>query len=94
MNQLRLIKITVFIFTFLLIFGSLVLMGCLYRKLSANPQQTTAEISLGLPPEAEIRQIAADEGMLYILVSDKGQGGRIIIFSPEKGKIISNITLN
>ncbi len=94
MNQLRLIKITVFIFTFLLIFGSLVLMGSLYRKLSANPQQTSAEISLGLPSEARIKQIAADEGMLYILVSGKEQGGRIIIFSPEKGKIISNITLN
>lgn len=94
MNQLRLIKITVFVFTFLLIFGSLVLMGRLYQKLSVNPEQAPAEINLGLPPARHIRQISADQGLLYILVSDKGQDERIIIFNPEKGKIISNMTLN
>ncbi len=94
MNQLRLIKITVFIFTFLLIFGSLILMGRLYRKLSDNQEQMPSEINFGLPAGTNISQIGADGGLLYILVSENGQNRHIIIFSPEKGKIISNMTLN
>jgi len=94
MNQLRLIKITVFVFTFLLIFGSLVLMGGLYRKMTAAAPQKPSDVSLGLPAGAKISQIAADDGLLYVLVSENEKNGRIIIFNPEKNRIVSDITLN
>nr|QIM10275.1 hypothetical protein PlAlph_0290 [uncultured Alphaproteobacteria bacterium] len=53
-----------------------------------------SEINFGLPAGTNISQIGADGGLLYILVSENGQNRHIIIFSPEKGKIISNMTLN
>lgn len=94
MNQLRLIKITVFVFTFLLIFGSLVLMGGLYRKMTAAAPQKPSDVSLGLPAGTKISQIAAGDGLLYVLVSENEKNGRIIIFNPEKNRIVSDITLN
>ena len=89
MNQLKLIKIIVFIFTFLLIFGSMTLIGCFYHKLSKP--SITAKINLAQTSTSAIKQIAADDGLLYILITDLKQPDKIIIFNPEKNAIVSNL---
>lgn len=91
MNQLKLIKIIVFVFTFLLIFGSLTLIGCFYHKLSDRGHRITTEVNLAQTPSSSIKQVTADDGLLYILVSDLHQPDKIIIFNPEKNAIVSNL---
>lgn len=97
MNQLKIIKAIVFTFTFLLIFGTLVLLGKLYQKANGNGNEQNAqstENSLGLSAGFSIRQIAADNSLLYIWASDSQTKDHIIIYNPDKSRIISDITLN
>ena len=95
MNQLKIIKAIVFTFTFLLIFGTLVLLSKLYQKANGNEQNAqSTENSLGLSAGFSIRQIAADNSLLYIWASDSQTKDHIIIYNPDKSRIISDITLN
>ncbi len=91
MNQLNFIKIMVFVFTFLLIFGCLALIGCFYHKISGHGRNFATEINLMQTPSSSIKQITADDVLLYILVTDLKQPDKIIIFNPEKNTIVSNL---
>ena len=91
MNQLRIIKITVFIFTFLLIMGCLTMIGLMYRHTTRQSHSAITENNLQQPPSATIKQIAADGNLLYILVSTPNQADKIIIFDSKKNNIVSNL---
>ncbi|MBQ8784439.1 MAG: hypothetical protein IJZ59_00155 [Alphaproteobacteria bacterium] len=93
MNRLKALKIVVFVFTFLLVFGTISLVGILFNR-AKNYDKAISSANLGLSAGAEIKQIAADEGLLYLLVSVPEKTDEIIIFNPVKAKIVSNITLN
>ena len=93
MNQLRLIKTLVFVFTFLLIFGCLTLVGCFFYNIRNHPKYV-GSVDLELSNTAKIEQIASDNGILYILVSDADHADKIIVFNPEKNTIVSNLVAN
>lgn len=92
MNQLRIIKIIVLVFTCLLIAASIILLGSLSKKaLSDKPKPVT---NLSQPQGSKIKQIQADNGLLYIFISDGELADRIVIYNPEKKQIISNLFIN
>ena len=91
MNQLRIIKITVFIFTFLLIMGCLTMIGLMYRHTTRQLHSAITENKLQQPPSATIKQITAEGNLLYILVSTPNQADKIIIFDSKKNNIVSNL---
>lgn len=93
MNRLKALKTVVFIFTFLLIFGTISLAGILFNR-AKNSNKPVSSASLGLSVGTKVKQITADEGLLYLLVSAPDKADEIIIFKPVKAKIVSNITLN
>ncbi|MBP3545889.1 MAG: hypothetical protein J6K16_02000 [Alphaproteobacteria bacterium] len=93
MNRLKALKIIVFIFTFLLIFGTISLVGILFNR-AQNSDKAISSANLGLSAEVKIKQITADNGLLYLLVSAPDKADEIIVFNPAKAKIVSNITLN
>lgn len=93
MKQLRLIKTIVFIFTFLLIFGTLIMLSKLYQQAVSKNEIAASKVRLALPDKASVKQISADNGLLYILTK-KQKHSHIIIYNPEKEKIISTIILN
>lgn len=91
MNQLRLIKSLVFIFTFLLIFGCLALVGCFYHRLHHSATSHPAEINLQQKQSATIKQITSDGKLLYILISDSQHTDKVIIYNPNKNNIVSTL---
>ncbi len=92
MNQLRLIKTIVFVFTFLLILGSLTLIGFFYHKTIRQDSLAPSTTNLRQSASSSIKQIVADNGLLYILVTKTNQPDKIIIFNPKKNNIVSNLT--
>lgn len=86
MNKLKLVKTIVFVITFLLVFGCMLLLGTLYQKLHrpAVPKETTA--SLDEPAGSTIEQMQQHNGTLYLLVKGGGLADRIIIYNPDNAR--------
>ena len=93
MDKLKLVKAIVCLFTFLLVFGSLVALGNLYKKVNKTVEFPTAA-SLEEPVGSHIESFQKDKDLLYIHVKEGGQNDRIVIFNASRGKIISKINLN
>ena len=93
MNKLKLVKTIVFILTFLLVFGSLVLLGSLFKKTHSAPS-LPEEISLDEPSGSTLQKIQIRDKFLYISVSDGGKSDRIIIFDTETGHKVSTIRVD
>ncbi|MBR1649361.1 MAG: hypothetical protein IJ689_07185 [Alphaproteobacteria bacterium] len=94
MNQLRMIKIIVLIFTFLLIFGSIVLIMNVYKRVNSGADEAVKNVRLSQPEGSNIVSINADEGFLYIRITGGGAADRIIVFNPAKNKVTANITMD
>lgn len=94
MDKLKLIKITVFVLTFLLVFGSLVFLGSLFKKINTKPTAISAEINLEEPAGSSVQSIKTKDGIMYILVKDGGKPDRIIMFDTIKGQKLSTIRIN
>ncbi len=92
MNKLRLIKAVVFILTFLLVFGSLMVLTKLYHLSRKTPIELPTEISLQ-EKDGHISQILENNGQLQILVKDEKSGDKIILFDLNSGQKLSTITL-
>ena len=88
MLKLKILKAVVFILTFLLIFGIVVLAsrlsGGLKKKTAARPE----------PEGSEIGAVAAAGNNLYIPVKGGGRPDRVIIFDTETYRTISTININ
>lgn len=95
MDKLKLIKAVVCILTFLLVFGTLVLLGAIYKKTRRSPA-AVPEIteSLDQPAGSIVAdyKIIGDE--MYVLIKNGGISDRIIIYNRQLGKTAATITLN
>ena len=91
MNQLRIVKTIVFIFTFLLIIGCLSLLWFFYHKTTQQSLHSSVKTNLQQSSSSSIKQITADDGLLYILVTEPKQPDKIIIFNSKKNNIVSNL---
>lgn len=80
--------------TFLLVFGSLALLGTIYKKSRGNIAKLPGEISLGEPYGSYIKSVIEKDGHLYISVDGGGEADRIIIFDTASGQKISRISIN
>lgn len=96
MDKLKIIKIIVYFLTFLLIFGSLVLLGSLYKKTHTPKDIPLHEIRYNLdqPRGSTISQYTFDKPNLYILVKNGGLSDRIIIYNTEKAQITGTVQIN
>ena len=94
MDKLKLIKNLVFVITFLLIAGSILLLHTLYRR-AQTPSAPMPEVSrLGEPLGSNIYQFRLQDGLLYLLVRDGGLEDRIIIYDPQNAKRLSTVQLH
>ena len=95
MDKLKLIKAVVCILTFLLVFGTLVLLGAIKKKPRRSPT-AVPEITASLDqPAGSIvadYKIIGDE--MYVLIKNGGISDRIIIYNRQLGKTAATITLN
>jgi len=94
MDKLKIVKSIVFILTFLLIFGTLLLLGQIYKKTRPQASATANSFSLEQPAGSSIADYKTDNGKILILVKNGGQSDRIIIFNPETGSNETIIHLN
>lgn len=92
MDRLKLIKGIVFLLTFLLVFGSLLALGSLFRK--TRSASLPESINLDQPAGSSVEKMIANDGRLYILIKDGGQSDRIIIFDSREGRKISTLNIN
>lgn len=87
MDKLKLIKAVVCILTFLLVFGTLVLLGAIYKKTRRSPT-AVPEITASLDqPAGSIvadYKIIGDE--MYVLIKNGGISDRIIIITASWAK--------
>lgn len=94
MDKLKAIKITVFILTFLLIFGTLCILGLLLNKNRPNSSNIPEEISLEQPQGSYIKEIQVNNEKLYILTVGGGIEDRIVIYDISDNKIITTVRTN
>ena len=93
MNQLRLVKIIVFILTFLLILGTLLILFKLSGQ-DGKKVPLAPEINLNEPVGSSIVEIRPHNAELYIVVKDGGLPDRIVIFDTKSGQVTSKVRLN
>ena len=90
MNKLKLMKIIVFILTFLLIFGMICAGSIVYKKIS--PKSVISEdISLNQPKGSSIVDYRFNNDKLYLLIKGGNLADRIVVFNPEKQQIEASI---
>ena len=92
MNKLRLIKLIVFIMTFMLIFGFLYAMGLIYKKASHTQEQTT--INLNQPSGSKIYDYQVNNGNIYVLLKGGNISDRLIVIDAKTQNIVSSIKTN
>ncbi len=92
MDKLKLIKGIVFVLTFLLIFGSLTILGHIFRQTRSKP--LPAEVSLQQPAGSSIEKIIANDGQLYILVRGGGLSDRVLIFNTQGKQPLTTLQLD
>lgn len=94
MDKLKLIKTLVFLFTFLLVFGSLVALGTLYKRLKGSPVELPASVSLEQPAGSSIAALDRIDNSLLLLVKEGGMPDRIILYDLNSGSKKTQININ
>lgn len=95
MLKLRLIKAAVLLMTFLLLFGTVLLIARFAGRIGGHGETSAAiPVSLQEPDGSQIAQISSGPDCLYILVRGGNRPDRIIIFDPRTQRKISNININ
>ena len=94
MDKLKFIKFTVFILTFLLVFGTLSALGSVYKKLNQKPIVSDISTSLKQPIGSTIADYKIENGIIYILVKNGGKSDRILVLDPSSRTTSATITLN
>jgi len=87
MNGLKLIKIAVFLMTFILFFGLILCVKIIYENSHKNPDNFE-NIDLQQPFGSKIKNIVAGKEDLYIMIKGGGMDDRIAVYSPEKHKVL------
>ncbi len=94
MDKLKIVKSIVFILTFLLIFGTVLLLGQIYKKTRSSSSDVANHFYLRQPEGSSIADYKTDNGNLILLIKNGGMADRIIIFNPETGQKETTIHLN
>lgn len=94
MDKLKFIKITVFILSFLLVFGTLSAIGIVYKKLNQKTPVSDISANLNQPKGSTIADYKIKNGTIYILVKNGGKSDRILILDPQNQTPSATITLN
>ncbi len=94
MDKLKIVKSIVFILTFLLIFGTLLLLGQIYQKTRSSSSTDTNLFYLNQPEGSSVADYKTDNGNLVLLIKNGGQANRIIIFNPQTGQTETTIHVN
>lgn len=94
MDQLKIIKTIVFIMTFLLIFGIIMLVNGMLNKQKKDSQKNNTEINLQQPKDSAIKNIVTLDNKLYILISGGGLPDRIVVIDANSGKKVTDIKVN
>lgn len=93
MDKLKLVKITVFVLTFLLIFGTLMLLGGIYKKTRKQVPVSTASVSLSQPKGSEIADFKVDNKQIYVLIKKGGLPDRIVVYDRQHKLTTHSISL-
>ena len=87
MDKLRIIK-TIVLITYLLVFGCMLLLETLYKKVNRPVNIPEGAINLNEPQGSTITQMQVHNGNLYLLVKDGGLPDRVIIFNQDTNQPI------
>lgn len=94
MDKLKLIKTTVFILTFLLIFGTLSLLGLFFKKTHPDTSEIPQQISLKQPVGSYIKEMQVANDKLYVLTVGGGIEDRVIIYDTTAHSVLTTIKIN
>ena len=94
MDKLKLIKTLVFLFTFLLVFGSLTALGTIYQRLKGNKIEPPATVNLGQPGGSSIASVKQTDNLLLLLVKDGGLPDRVVVYDLNTAKPLTQININ
>ena len=94
MEKLKLIKLTVFALTFLLIIGTLSILGIFIKKNLTSEAPKATHISLKQPLGSYIKTLQKADDKLYIHAVGGGEEDRIIIYDTKAEKAIGIININ
>lgn len=94
MDKLKLVKTVVFVITFLLVFGSLTLLGLLYQKSHRRPLTTSITSNFNQPAGSTIDSFKIDGNEVYLLIKNGGQSDRLIIYNRETDTAVATLKLN
>lgn len=93
MDKLKLIKMTVAVLTFLIVFGMLSAAGMIYKKTRA-PEIPVAAVSLAQPAGSSVESFKISDSNLFILVKNGGLPDRIIVLNPARPQNRTVININ
>lgn len=93
MDKLKLVKAAVFILTLLLILGTMLVLTKLYSRTRQIKNAPATIHSLEQPAGSKIKQMLANGGNIYILITDGGQPDRILALDPATAKTSTTINL-
>lgn len=91
MNGLKIIKLTVFLLGIFILCAIGLCTKTIYDKQNGPDFN---DINLNQPEGSYIKNIVAAQKDLYIMISGGGINDRVVVFSPEKGKVIYNISID
>ena len=94
MDKLKLIKTAVFILTFLLIFGTLSLLGLFFKKTHPDTSEIPQQISLKQPVGSYVKEMQVSNDKLYILTVGGGLEDRVVVYDTTEHKVLTTIKIN
>lgn len=93
MEKLKAIKILVCILTFLLVFGTLTILGVFAKKNIFQNKSENIQSILNQPAGSYIKDIKVEDKKIYILVVGGGKEDRIIVYNTKTSSIDTTIAL-
>ena len=83
MDKLKLIKTIVFFITFLLVIGTISLLGIIYKKTSDKHDLASTDINLHQDLGSEISSFRGENGTIYLLIKGASQSDKLIIIRED-----------
>ncbi|MDD4556842.1 MAG: hypothetical protein PHE89_05920 [Alphaproteobacteria bacterium] len=94
MSNLKIIKGTVFLMSFLLIAGLITFVFLISQKIKHFSSAPVSEASLKLSADEKIDKLVANDEFLFLLIKNQETQDRILVINPRENKITSTINLN
>lgn len=94
MDKLKLVKTIVALLTFLLIFGTLLLLTAVYKKTRTPRVGKETVISLHQPQGSSVESFKTDGNRLFLLIKDGGAADRVLIYDLDNRFLETTLKLN